>query len=611
MSVPRLVCLVGVLVSLLLAGMMRETFSDETIPSRAQLRSILSLNQVRFESTAEGGLQPVCFCSIPVAADTIPKTVAQALIATEDRRYYFHPGIDPIGITRAIRRNLRSGRLAEGGSTITQQLVKKTLLSSEQTFRRKRSEAILALAVENHFSKSEILTFYFNRMEFGRAAGRPIVGVEQASLVFFGKHVNQLSLYESALLIGVLKAPSQLNPLTNPQAARARAGVVLSAMVRKGYITQKQADAAMAKGMRRGNEKPVWVETRYFTHWIEREMKRVRPDMQPAPGLRLFVTLDSKAQQYAERAITRAVAGRNNEAALVSMTFDGAVRALVGGRSYARSQFDRATQALRQPASAFKPIIYLAALERGLSPNTKVLDAPLAPARRRGYGGTRRYYGPIPLQDALAYSANTATIRVCHAVGAAHVGEVARRLGIRSKLANNCGMALGISEVTLVELTAAYGAFADGGFLVTPYGIAGIADGRGQILYWREGEVWQRVVAAKHARQMQAMLRHVVAHGTATPANIGTFAAGKTGTNDQFRDAWFVGYSDSLVTGLWQGNDDFSPMENVTGHMLAGAWANFNANVRASTSTDGNFSALYRALCSLPYGWPTCSQRGG
>lgn len=585
------------------AGMVFESVSEEIgpLPSRAQLRAMLTLNQVGFERTAEGDLQPVCFCGTPVSIGAIPKAVTQALIAVEDRRFYYHPGLDPIGIGRAVVRNVKTGRLAEGGSTLTQQLVKKVLLSPRRTFGRKGLEAILSLYIEYEYSKEEILTTYLNRMEFGRIAGRPIVGIEQASLVFFGKHVGQLSLYESALLIGILKAPPRFDPLKYPKAASKRAKLVLSAMVRGGFITQGQAIAAARKGVRRGNERPVWIETRYFTRWIEREFNTTVPGFEPAPGIRVFITLDTKTQQYAERAVARAVSGRNNEAALISMSFDGAVRALVGGRRYGRSQFNRATQALRQPASAFKPFVYLAALERGFTPQTKISDAPLTPVGTRSHGSPPRHYGTITLEDALARSANAASIRVCEAVGAARAMEVAMRLGIRSKLKTDCSITLGTSEVSLVNLTAAYGAFANGGFLVAPYGIAGVSDGEGKILHWRPHIPPLRVMSAKHAREMHRMLRQVVARGTGTPANIGIFAAGKTGTNEQFRDAWFVGYSDRLVTGLWQGNDDFSPMDGVTGHRLAGAWANFNANVRAIDAKDGPFLVPYRLPSRLPY----------
>ncbi|HUT02342.1 MAG TPA: transglycosylase domain-containing protein, partial [bacterium] len=539
------------------AGVVYESFSEEvgSFPSRSQLGPMLTLNQVRFERDAEGGLRAVCFCGSPVSTSDIPDPVKQALVAFEDRRFYLHPGVDPLGIARAITKNFEAGRFEEGGSTLTQQLVKNVLLSPKRTLGRKGLEAILALYVEYHFTKKEILTAYLHRVEFGRIAGRPVVGIEQASLIFFRKHVWQLGLYESALLIGVLKAPSRWDLFDHPKAARDRAKIVLSAMVRRQFITQRQATSAIARGIRHRNSKRIWIETRYFTRWVEQELTSAVPDLQPALGLRLFVTLDAETQSYAELAVARAVGGRNTEAALVSMSFDGAVRALVGGRSYGRSQFDRATQALRQPASAFKPFVYLAALERGYTPNSKILDAPFGGGKwtPRNFGG--KYYGLITLQDALARSANTATVRLCDAVGPARVTEVARRLGISSRLRIDRSIALGTSEVTLMELTAAYGAFANGGYLVSPYGIVGISNDEGKVLYWRNPKPAWQVIAAGQVVSIHRMLRHVVARGTGTPANIGSFAAGKTGTGQGFRDAWFIGYSDRLVTGLWEGND--------------------------------------------------------
>ncbi len=496
-----------------------------------------------------------------VAVDDLPPYVAEAVLATEDRRFYSHFGIDLLGLFRAAIANISAGRIVQGGSTITQQLAKNLFLTPARTLKRKVQEVLLALWLEHRFTKDQILTIYLNRVYLGSGT----YGIDAAARRYFGKPARAISLYEAAMLAGLLKAPSRYNPARNPDRARERAERVLASMVEAGYLSADVAANARAVETRiapRGAGLPA----RYFADWV---LDRVRGYVGYVDSdLKVYTTLDPDLQRFAQRAVRAALddAGlRSTEAAVVVLGTDGAVRALVGGRDYRRSQFNRATRALRQPGSAFKPFVYLAGFEAGLRPSDRFEDRPLrfGDWSPRNYGD--RYYGTVTLQEALAKSLNSVAVQVADKVGPDAVVRVARRLGITSPLKENLSLALGTSEVTLLELTAAYGVFANGGHGVWPYGIREIQDATGRVLYRRSGSGPGIVVDPEDAARMNAVLAAVVREGTGRAAALTRPAAGKTGTSQDFRDAWFVGYTADLVAGVWIGNDDGMPMARITG----------------------------------------------
>lgn len=487
-----------------------------------------------------------------------------AVIATEDRRFYGHWGLDPFSVVRALFANIEEGRVIEGGSTITQQLAKNVFLTPERTFKRKLEEAMLALWLEWRFSKDQILTLYLNRVYFGAGT----YGVEAAARRYFDKPPSKLTLPEAALLAGLLKAPSRFAPTNDPELANKRAGLVLDAMLEAGFITAE----ARAKAKR--TEIKLAAATRsmgaqYFADWVLDTL----PDLiGPTRGeLVVETTLHLPFQRAAERAVDAALAARSEtlsagQAALISIDRGGAIRAMVGGRSYGASQFNRATQARRQPGSAFKPFVYLAALEHGRTPYWHMRDEPIQIGQWRptNFGGG--YKGDVTLETALAESINTVAVRLGESVGREAVIETAQRLGIRSPLAPVASLALGTQEVSLVELTSAYLPFATGGEAPRVHGIERVLTRKGRVLYTAKAMPSTRVIAGRDAGAMNAMLREALRRGTGLKARLlERDAAGKTGTSSDFRDAWFVGYTADLVTGVWVGNDDGRPTRKVTG----------------------------------------------
>jgi penicillin-binding protein 1A len=511
----------------------------------------------------------------PLTLREMPKYLPEAVIATEDRRFYSHFGIDPIGLVRAVLANLRAGHVVQGGSTITQQLAKNIFLTPERTTARKIQEAMLAVWLERKFTKDQLLEIYLNRVYLGAGT----YGVDAAAHRYFGKSARQLTLYESALIGGLLKAPSKFSPARDRQVAAARAGQVLANMVDAGFITPDQSAAAARESVQLGQVASLHSSNRYFADWLVEQI----PDFGNIGNqdLTIVTTLDSRMQAMAEAAIAETL-GRDgtkaaaSQGALVAMTPDGAVRALVGGRDYGGSQFNRATQALRQPGSAFKVFVYLAGLEAGLRPSDRMVDGPITIGdwQPHNYGG--RYVGSVSLADAFAESINTVAVQVEMRAGISRVVAAAHRLGITATLGNDASLALGTSEVTLLELTGAYATFANGGTSVWPYGIAEIRDRKGKILFQRSGSGLGRIVTPEIAGEMTAMMSGVIARGTGKGAAIGRPAAGKTGTTQDSRDAVFVGFTADLVTGVWLGNDDNSPMNRVTGGTLpAQTWKSF------------------------------------
>jgi penicillin-binding protein 1A len=512
-----------------------------------------------------------------VQLDELPAYLPQAVLAMEDRRFYEHSGVDPRGLLRALYTNLVEWDLVQGGSTITQQLAKNVFLTHERTIRRKGQELMLALWLERHFTKDEILALYLNRIYFGAGT----YGVEAASQRYFGKSAREVNPYEAAMLAGMIRAPSRYNPLSNRELAESRARVVLAAMVDAGFMADGEA-AAVAEGTIGGA--PTLIARpagQYFADWVMDQL----PDFVGLTDRDLVVetTLDPAMQTLAETRLAgliaeEGLAGGVEQGALVAMTPDGAVRALVGGTDYRSSQFNRATQALRQPGSAFKPIVYLAAFEAGFTPDSILFDGPISIDGWQPANYDDRYYGDVTLREAMARSLNSVAAQLVARIGAEQVVEVARRLGIASAMTATPSLALGTSEVTLIELTGAYATFVNYGHVVLPRGIERVSDTEGNVIYQRGGEGAGAIVAPRQVTQMQDVLAAVIGWGTGKAADIGRPSGGKTGTANEYRDAWFIGFTAELVTGVWLGNDDNRPMTQVTGGRLpARLWALFMA----------------------------------
>ncbi|MBR0718026.1 transglycosylase domain-containing protein [Bradyrhizobium liaoningense] len=510
-----------------------------------------------------------------VALKDLPPYLPKAFIAIEDRRFYSHFGIDPVGIARALVTNVMHRGVSQGGSTLTQQLAKNLFLTQERTMQRKLQEAELALWLERKHSKNEILELYLNRVYFGSGA----YGVEAAAQRYFGKSAKNVTIAEAAMLAGLVKSPSRLAPNRNPEGAEQRAQVVLAAMADAKFITEAQAQASI--GHPSYNVKPAGAGTvNYVADWIG----EVLDDLvgQIDQSIVVQTTIDPKLQSVAEAAIIDELAAKSvkfnvSQGALVAMTPDGAVRALVGGRNYAESQYNRAVTAKRQPGSSFKPFVYLTAIEQGLTPDTIRQDAPIEVKGWRPENYTHEYFGAVTLTQALAMSLNTVAIRLGLEVGPKNVVRTAHRLGISSKLEPNASIALGTSEVSVVELVGAYAPFANGGLAVSPHVVTRIKTQDGKLLYMRQPEERNQVIEPRAVAMMNSMMRETLISGTAKKADIpGWPAAGKTGTSQDYRDAWFIGYTANLVTGVWLGNDDNSPTKKATGGGLpVEVWTRF------------------------------------
>ena len=499
-----------------------------------------------------------------VALKDLPPYLPKAFIAIEDRRFYSHHGIDPVGIARAAVANILHRGVSQGGSTLTQQLAKNLFLTQERTLQRKLQEVELALWLERKHSKAEILELYLNRVYFGSGA----YGVEAAAQRYFGKSAKNVTLAEAAMLAGLVKSPSRLAPNRNPEGAEQRAQTVLAAMADAKFITEAQAQASI--GHPAYNVKPVGAGTvNYVADWIG----EVLDDLigQIDQSVVVETSIDPKLQAVAEAAVIDELAAKSvkftvTQGALVAMAPDGAVRAMVGGRNYAESQYNRAVTARRQPGSAFKPFVYLTAIESGLTPETIRQDAPLDIKGWKPENYSHEYLGAVTLTQALAMSLNTVAVRLGIEVGPKNVVRTAHRLGISSKLDANASIALGTSEVSLVELVGAYAPFANGGFGVSPHVVSKIRTMEGKVLYMRPADQLGQVIDPRNVAMMNTMMQETLISGTAHKAELpGWMAAGKTGTSQDFRDAWFIGYTSNLVTGVWLGNDDNSPTRKATG----------------------------------------------
>jgi len=512
--------------------------------------------------------------AIPVKE--MPPYLPKAFIAIEDRRFYFHYGVDPVGLLRATLANALHRNVAQGGSTITQQLAKNLFLTRERTLTRKLQEAVLALWLEHKFAKTQILELYLNRVYFGAGA----YGVEAAAQRYFGKSARNVSLAESALLAGLVKSPSRLAPTKNFNGAEKRAQLVLTAMADSGLINEGAARVAIAHPPR--IVRPSGGGSiNYAADWVMDVLNDLIGHVDE--DVVVDTAIDPTLQAAAEKALVDELAQKGQkfdveQGALVAMTPEGAVRVLVGGKNYAESQFNRAIAARRQPGSSFKPFVYLTALERGLTPDTVREDKPieLKGWRPENYG--HDYFGPVTLAQALALSLNTVSVRLTLECGPAAVVKTAHRMGIASKLEANPSIALGTSEVSVLELVSAYAPFANGGIAVVPHVVERVrtADGK-KTLYANADSTIGRVVDARYVAMMNTMMHETLTIGTARKADLpGWMAAGKTGTSQDFRDAWFIGYTGHLVTGVWLGNDDSSPTKKATGSGLpVEIWSRF------------------------------------
>jgi penicillin-binding protein 1A len=511
--------------------------------------------------------------AVPLAE--LPDYVPNAFIAIEDRRFYSHFGVDPWGIFRAGVADVLHRGVSEGGSTITQQLAKNLFLTQERTVSRKLQEIVLALWLEHKYSKAQILDLYLNRVYFGSGA----YGVEAASQRYFGKSARQLTLPEAAMLAGLVQSPSRLAPNHNPEGAVRRAALVLADMADLKMISAVQAKLALAHPAHA--IKPAGAGTvNYVADWVMDAVNDIVGNVDQ--DIVVETTIDPTLQSAAEQALVDTLATKGEklhvgEGALVAMTPDGVVRALVGGRNYGESQFNRAIDAKRQPGSAFKPFVYLTALEHGLTPDTVREDAPIAVKGWKPENYEHQYWGPVTLTQALANSLNTVSVRLTLEFGPDAVIRTAYRLGINSQLEPNASIALGTSEVSPFELVTAYTTFANGGFAISPHVVESIRTADGKILYQRSAQPLGRVVDAHYVGMMNTMMQQTLLSGTARGASLpGWQAAGKTGTSQDYRDAWFIGYTSHLVTGVWLGNDDDSPTKRAVGGGLpVEIWSRF------------------------------------
>jgi penicillin-binding protein 1A len=529
----------------------------------------------------------------------LPRYLPQAFVSIEDRRFYSHFGIDPVGIARAVMRNVTGGKLSEGGSTLTQQLAKNIFLTQERTASRKVQEAILALWLERNFSKDQILELYMNRVYFGSGA----YGVEAAAQKYFGKSARAVTVAEAAVLGGLVQAPSRLAPNRNPEGAAERAALVISAMVRDGAI--KDADAKVALATPAKSRRQAGAGSmNYAADWIV----DVLDDFIGAVETDIIVstTIDPTIQRMGEQALVSELDAKGSkqdvtQGALVSMAPDGAIKAMVGGRNYTESQFNRAVAAKRQPGSAFKPFVYLTALDRGYMPESPILDAPINIKGWKPENYSREYFGEVPMQKALAMSLNTPVVRVIQEMGPRSVVRTAQRLGISSPLQALPSLALGTSEVTPLEMTGAYAAFANGGTAIIPHAILQVKTTAGKVIYTRQTRDLGRAMTLEQAGQMNQMLRETLVSGTAKKAELpGWPAAGKTGTTQDHRDAWFVGYTGHLVTTVWVGNDDGDEMKKVTGSGLpAEIWHKFMKESHTSVPVAGLPGLSWRVTASV------------
>jgi penicillin-binding protein 1A len=500
--------------------------------------------------------------------DEIPPTMRSAMIAVEDKRFRSHIGVDPIGVARSFKVRIQTGSWRQGGSTITQQLARNIFLTNSRTFGRKVKEAVLALALERKFSKDQILELYLNRVYFGGGA----YGIDAASRTFFGHGAERLSLGEAAIIAGLVKAPSNYSPTADVEAARGRAGVVLNSMVENGFLPASAAigvDPAEIKVQPAAKQNSV----RYFTDWALPQLDTLIDET--SEPIDVWTTLDPDMQSAANRAIN-AYTPTGAQGALVALDRDGAVKAMVGGRDYVDSIYNRATQAERQPGSAFKLFVYLSALESGMKPDDTIVDEPITIDGWTPRNSTRTFAGPVTLREAFSRSINTVSAKIGDALGFGTIAQMARRFGISGRVSTFPSMVLGTSDVRLIDMTRAFAAVQNRGVSVMPYAIRKVVTADGRLLYQHQDNEERVLVAPWVAAGMTDMLQSAVLSGTGRAAQIGRPVAGKTGTTSSNKDGWFIGFSSGLTTGVWMGRDDARPVSGLQGGAApARAFADF------------------------------------
>ncbi len=518
--------------------------------------------------TAENGNEVKTFGSVyseVIRLNELPSYVPDAVISTEDRRFYAHFGFDIVAFTRAMLTNIFMGRYAQGGSTITQQVAKNLFLTSQKNIKRKTQELLLAFWLEHKFTKEQILTLYLNRVYLGAGT----YGIEAASQKYFQKSSRDVNLLEAAIIAGMLKAPSRYNPFASIERARDRAKVVLQNMVNNQTLTEKQMKYALTLPV--GEDESYKVQgADYFADWVYNEVNDYIGERDN--DIYVYTTLDQKIQENAEKILRESVLAakkRNvSEGAVVVLNKKGEVKAMVGGIDYRKSQFNRAVSALRQPGSSFKPFVYLTALQNGWKREDRIDDVPLSIGKWKPENYDKKYHGSVTLDEALMKSLNLATINLSESLSRKDIIRTAKKMGITTPIENTPSLALGTFEVKVIDMATAYSAIANGGYATWPHAIKEIYTRDGYQLYQREADTETRILDAAAVKDLTKMLEKVISRGTGKRAKIPGFAAGKTGTTQDYRDAWFVGFTDEYIIAVWVGNDDNSPMKGVTGGTL-------------------------------------------
>jgi penicillin-binding protein 1A len=597
-----------------LAAMLSLTVLMLTLPNIDDLNKVTKAQSILIKS--EDGEIIGSFGDIYgdyLAYDELPVSLIDAVLATEDRNFHYHFGVDPLGLLRATIANIRAGRVVQGGSTITQQVAKNVFLTSEKSYIRKLKEMLLAFKLEYSFSKEVILAIYMNRVYLGAGS----YGVDAASKRYFDKSARELTLAESAIMAGLLKAPSRYAPTTNPVRSRKRADQVLVNMEDAGYLTKPQSDRArkdLESSMK--GRKPNSQSTFYFADWIADQLSEYIGNIDD--DLVIITTLKPEWQVMAEKSMYNEMDKDSkklnaSQASLVAMSPDGAIRVMIGGRSYADSQYNRVTQSQRQPGSAFKPFVYIAGVENGMTPDTYIEDEPISIKVSGGYwrpqNYNHKYNGLMTLKEALTQSINTIAVQISEKIGRERIITVARRLGISTDMKPLPSIALGATEVNLLELTKAYAHLASGGIAVSPYGIVEISTTHNKLLYKRQSPRRNMSLSKNVVAMMNEMLMSVITNGTGRSAQIGRPAAGKTGTTSDYKDAWFIGYTPDLVAGVWVGNDNNEPMKKVTGGNLpAKIWHDFMLNALEKIPIS-DLPTDWSSFSSLP--WNNNSETSG
>ena len=537
----------------------------------------------------------------------IPDNLKKALIATEDKNFYRHHGYDITGLARSTLQNVIAGHVVQGASTITQQLARVLFLNNERTFDRKLKELFIAARIEKTISKDQILEMYMNNVYLGAGA----YGVEGAAQIYFDKHLKDCDLAELALIAGLPQAPSVYNPFNNMDLAVKRRNQVLTRMYKMRYITTEEYEKAKEEKVHLAKVPQFYTTNKapYFCDYVMKELERLGFDETEISqgGYKVVTTLDYKAQKAANEAILRnlrgwGLGGEKNQAAVFSFSpIDGKILVYSGGKDYTKSQYDRVTQAVRPPGSSFKPIVYAAAMEKGISPNDMIEDRPLTIGQwsPRNYGN--KYRGKIPVYTALMVSSNVCAARLIKEVGIRSVIQTARVLGIETPLEYDYTIALGSNGVKLFEFTRAYGAFANGGYVVQPYAIERVETSRGKVVYKAPKTKITHQLSMNTAAEMTAMMKTVITNGTGRAANIGKPAAGKTGTTDDNKDAYFMGYTPNIVTGVWVGNDDNTVMNKSIqgGTVPALIWKDV---MKVATEPYGKAEFNYPQVELVPFG---------